>query len=442
MNTDSGAGNKHSETVTAQVARGSVIGPYRLIDEIGSGGFGMVFLAEQFDPIRRKVALKLIKPGMDSRDVLARFSIERQALALMDHQNIARVFDAGTSDSGQPYFVMEYVRGLPVTEYCDQHNLSVKDRLKIVIDICRAIQHAHQKGIIHRDLKPSNIIVTEEEGKPVAKVIDFGVAKATNQPLTVQTLHTGIHQLIGTPLYMSPEQTDPSVTDIDTRSDIYSLGVILYELLTGSTPIQRQQLAMATLDEVRRLVRDVEPPKPSMRLLDSKDTLVSIAANRDLEAKELPRLIRGELDWIVMKSLEKDRNRRYETANGLAREIERYLNDEPVEAGPPSLGYRLGKLARKHRGWITVASGFFLLLFGSTAISISLMLRATTAEAVANEQLIEVERERDQKDTAQKLAEKEKQAAIQSREEALIQKGKAEAAADRERLAKTEARTG
>ena len=327
---------------------GSMVGNYKLMEQIGEGGFGLVFVAEQVQPVRRKVALKLIKPGMDSRQVIARFEAERQALALMDHPGIARVLDAGTTESGRPYFVMELVRGIPITEYCDKNQLTPRERLELFIDICCAIQHAHQKGIIHRDVKPSNVLVTSHDGKPVVKVIDFGVAKAINQHLTERTIYTQLAQMIGTPLYMSPEQAEMSGLDIDTRSDIYSLGVLLYELLTGSTPLERRRFAHAACDEIRRLIREEETPPPSQRL-STLETLPSVAANRKTEPAKLRRMIRGELDWVVMKALEKDRTRRYETANGLARDIERYLADEVVEARPASTGYRLRKFARKNR---------------------------------------------------------------------------------------------
>jgi serine/threonine protein kinase len=314
---------------------GSVIGPYKLMEQIGEGGFGLVFVAEQHEPVRRKVALKVIKPGMDSAQVIPRFEAERQALALMDHPHIAKVLDAGATDSGRPYFVMELVKGIPITEYCDKNQLAPRERLELFVTVCQAIQHAHQKGIIHRDVKPSNVLVTSHDGKPAAKVIDFGVAKAMHQQLTAHSIYTNFAQMIGTPLYMSPEQAEMSGLDIDTRSDIYSLGVLLYELLTGTTPLERQRVAQAAYDEIRRLIREEEPPRPSLRL-SSCDSLPSIAARRHTEPAKLSRLVRGDLDWITMKSLEKDRTRRYETANGLARDIQRYLSDEPVEACPPS----------------------------------------------------------------------------------------------------------
>jgi serine/threonine protein kinase len=300
-----------------------VIGPYKLLQVIGEGGMGTVFMAEQTRPVRRMVALKVIKPGMDSRQVLARFEAERQALALMDHPNIARVLDAGTTGSGRPYFVMELVKGKPIATYCDEKRLGVRERLELFADMCRAVQHAHQKGIIHRDLKPSNVLVAPYDGRPVVKVIDFGVAKATGQRLTDKTMFTAFGALVGTLEYMSPEQAEVNNQDIDTRSDIYSLGVLLYELLTGSTPLTRQRLVGAALLELLRVVREEEPPRPSTRLSESKDLLPSISAQRQTEPAKLTKLVRGDLDWIVMKALEKDRNRRYETAAGLAMDVRR-----------------------------------------------------------------------------------------------------------------------
>ena len=361
---------------------GTEIGPYKLKEQIGEGGFGLVFVAEQQEPVKRKVALKVIKPGMDTREVMARFTAERQALALMDHPNIARVLDAGATDSGRPYFVMELVRGIPITDYCDQNQLAPRDRLDLFVTVCQAVQHAHQKGIIHRDIKPSNVLVTSHDGKPVAKVIDFGVAKAINQQLTERSIYTQFTQMIGTPLYMSPEQAEMSGLDIDTRSDIYSLGVLLYELLTGTTPFDKKRFAKAAYDEIRRLIREEEPPKPSMRLSTS-DSIASIAAQRHTEPAKLSKLIRGDLDWITMKALEKDRTRRYETANGLARDIERYLSDEPVEACPPSATYRLRKFARKNRAALTTTAAIALLLVAGAAVSTWQAVRATQAEAAA-----------------------------------------------------------
>ena len=315
---------------------GTVIGPYKLLQPIGEGGMGTVYMAEQTQPVRRTVALKLIKAGMDSRQVLARFGAERQALALMDHPNIAKVFDAGTTDAGRPYFVMELVKGVPITRFCDERRLTLRERLELAIPVCQAVQHAHQKGIIHRDLKPSNVLIALYDGKPVPKVIDFGVAKATGPRLTDQTLYTEFGAVVGTLEYMSPEQAELNQLDIDTRTDVYSLGVLLYELLTGSTPLERKRLKEVLFLEVLRVIREDESPRPSMRL-STTDELASIAACRNIEPRRLSGLVRGELDWIVMKALEKDRNRRYETANGLAADLRRYLDDEPVEAGacPP-----------------------------------------------------------------------------------------------------------
>jgi eukaryotic-like serine/threonine-protein kinase len=345
---------------------GTMIGPYKLKEQIGEGGFGLVFVAEQQEPVKRKVALKVIKPGMDTREVMARFTAERQALALMDHPNIARVLDAGATDSGRPYFVMELVRGIPITDYCDQNQLSPRDRLDLFITVCQAVQHAHQKGIIHRDIKPSNVLVTSHDGKPVAKVIDFGVAKAIHQQLTDRSIYTNFAQMIGTPLYMSPEQAEMSGLDIDTRSDIYSLGVLLYELLTGTTPLDKKRFAKAAYDEIRRMIREDEPQKPSTRLSTS-DSIASIAAQRHIEPAKLSKLVRGDLDWITMKALEKDRTGRYETANGLARDIQRYLSDEPVEAGPPNRVYRLRKFVRRNKRGSIMASLVVLALLAGLA---------------------------------------------------------------------------
>ncbi len=343
-----------------------IAGRYKLLEEIGQGGMGTVWAAEQTAPVRRKVALKLIKAGMDSRAVLARFEAERQALALMDHANIAKVLDGGLTDSGRPYFVMEYVKGVPITDYCDATRLSVEERLNLFVQVCSALQHAHQKGIIHRDLKPSNILVAPYDDKPVPKVIDFGLAKAMHQSLTEKTLYTAHETVLGTPLYMSPEQAQLNNLDVDTRSDIYSLGVLLYELLTGTTPLERQRFKEAAWDEIRRMIREEEPQRPSIRL-SSTDTLPSLATFRHTEPAKLKKLVRGELDWIVMKALEKDRTRRYETASGLARDIQRYLDDEVVEARPPSTGYRFGKFVRRHRAQVIGAGLVLLVLLAGIA---------------------------------------------------------------------------
>jgi eukaryotic-like serine/threonine-protein kinase len=320
--------------LSTREGRGTIIGPYKLLEPIGEGGMGTVWMAEQTDPIQRRVAVKVVKEGMDSRQVLARFEAERQALALMEHPHIAKVLDAGKTPSGHPYFVMELVKGQPITNYCDEKRLGVRERLELFGDVCRAVQHAHQKGIIHRDIKPSNVLVAPYDGKPVVKVIDFGVAKATGQRLTSKTLFTSLGALVGTPEYMSPEQAEVNNQDIDTRSDIYLLGVLLYELLTGSTPLTRKRIKEVALLEVLRVIREDEPPRPSTRLSESKDSLPSISAQRQTEPAKLTKLVRGDLDWIVMKALEKDRNRRYETANGFALDVERFLADEPVLASP------------------------------------------------------------------------------------------------------------
>lgn len=323
-------------------------GKYKLVERIGEGGMGEVWLAEQQEPVKRKVAVKLIKPGMDSRLVLARFQAERQALAIMDHPNIAKIFDGGMMPEGRPYFVMEYVKGVPLTQYCDEARLDLSKRLELFMSVCRAVQHAHQKGVLHRDLKPSNVLACLYDGEPVVKVIDFGVAKALHQPLAEDTLVTGHGMVIGTPLYMSPEQAELNNLDVDTRTDIFSLGVILYELLTGTTPLQKQQLKTAAVNEVLRLVKEFEPPTPSARLTQTAEA-PSIAAQRSLDPKRLTRAIAGDLDWIVMKSLEKERGRRYETPAALARDVERFLHEEPIEARPPSYTYLAQKKIKKYR---------------------------------------------------------------------------------------------
>src|SRR5437868_4000967 len=356
---------------------GTVIGPYKLLQQIGEGGMGTVFMAEQTQPVQRKVALKIIKPGMDSRQVIARFEAERQALAMMDHVNIARVLDANATEAGRPYFVMELVHGVPITKYCDDNRLTPRQRLELFVPVCQAIQHAHQKGIIHRDVKPSNVMVTLYDGKPVPKVIDFGVAKATEQKLTERTLFTQYGTMVGTLEYMSPEQAEMSALGVDTRSDIYSLGVLLYELLTGSTPLTHKRMKEAAFAEILRMIKEEEPPKPSTRLSDSGAALASISAQRQMEPAKLTKLVRGELDWIVMKCLEKDRNRRYETANSIAADLQRYLNDEPVQACPPSTGYRLKKLMRRHKGPALAASLVVLVLVGGIIGTSWGMLRAT-----------------------------------------------------------------
>src|SRR5437588_7125961 len=350
-------------------APGTIIGPYKLLQQIGEGGMGTVFMAEQTQPVQRKVALKIIKPGMDSRQVIARFEAERQALAIMDHVNIARVFDGGATESGRPYFVMELVHGVPITEYCDDNHLTPRERLELFVPVCPAIQHAHQKGIIHRDIKPSNILVTLYDGKPVPKVIDFGVAKATEQKLTERTLFSQYGTMVGTLEYMSPEQPEMSGLGVHTRSDIYSLGVLLYELLTGSTPLSHKRVKEAAYAEILRIIKEEEPPRPSTRLSDSGEALASISANRHTEPAKLTKLVRGELDWIVMKCLEKDRSRRSETANGFAVDVQRYLADEPVQACPPSAGYRIRKFARRNKAALATVSLVILALVAGTAMT-------------------------------------------------------------------------
>jgi len=368
---------------------GSRIDRYKLLQKIGEGGCGVVYMAEQDKPVHRRVALKIIKLGMDTKSVIARFDAERQALAMMNHPNIARVLDAGATETGRPYFVMELVRGIKITDYCDQNQLDTRQRLDLFIQVCHAIQHAHQKGVIHRDIKPSNILVTLHDGVPVPKVIDFGIAKAIEGKLTDQTLFTAYEQVIGTPAYMSPEQAEMSGLDIDTRSDIYSLGVLLYELLTGRTPFDPKKLLQSGLDEMRRTLREKEPQRPSIMLttLQGKE-LTAIAEQRQAESPKLISLLRGDLDWIVMKALEKDRRRRYETANGLAVDINRFLNNEPVIARPPSRLYRFHKLVRRNK--IVFASGSAVaaaLIIGlGTSTWLFLMERSARQRAVAAEQ--------------------------------------------------------
>ena len=367
-----------------------VAGRYKLLEAIGEGGMGTVWLAEQSQPVNRKVALKLIKAGMDSRTVVARFEAERQALAVMDHPNIAKVLDGGLTDLGRPYFVMEYVKGVPITEYCDATRMSVTERLQLFAQVCLAVQHAHQKGIIHRDLKPSNILVAPYDDRPVPKIIDFGLAKAMHQSLTGKTLHTAHDMVLGTPLYMSPEQAMLNNIDVDTRSDIYSLGVLLYELLTGTTPLERQRIKQAAWEEVRRIIREEEPPRPSLRL-SSVETLPSLAASRHTEPARLTKQIRGELDWIVMKALEKDRTRRYETANGFAADVRRYLAGEPVLAAPPSARYQLRKFVRRHKGPVTAMALIILTLGCGVAGTTWGLFRAAAASQAARQEATRAE---------------------------------------------------
>ncbi len=392
---------------------GTMIGRYKLLQKIGEGGFGVVYMAEQVEPVQRKVALKIIKAGMDTKEVIARFEAERQALALMDHPGIANILDGGATEAGRPYFVMELVNGIPITDYCDRKKLPTAERLQLFMKVCHAVQHAHQKGIIHRDLKPTNVLVTLHDGEPVPKVIDFGVVKALGQKLTQKTLFTGFQHLVGTPAYMSPEQAELSGLDVDTRSDIYSLGVLLYELLTGMTPFDKETLAKAAFDEMRRMIRETEPPKPSTRLNTlSQDALGTVAAKRQAEPAKLNRLVRGDLDWIVMKCLEKDRGRRYETANNVAVDIEHHLQHEPVSAAAPSALYLAEKFIRRHKAGLAVAGVLVLLLAAGVVVSTWQAVRAARAESK--------ERQSRQK------AELAQVAADQAREQMLHQKRVAE----------------
>ncbi len=396
---------------------GDHIGPYRLMEQIGEGGFGLVFVAEQQEPVRRKVALKVLKPGMDSRDVVARFEAERQALALMDHPHIAQVLDAGSTPAGRPYFAMELVRGVPITDYCDQNRLAPRERLALFVQVCQAVQHAHQKGIIHRDIKPGNVLVTSHDGVPVVKVIDFGVAKALGQSLTEKTIYTRFAQMIGTPLYMSPEQAEMSGLDVDTRADVYALGVLLYELLTGTTPFDKDRFRKAAFDEIRRIIREEEPPRPSTRLSTLGATLAAVSANRKIDPEKLAGLVRGELDWIVMKALEKDRNRRYDSATGLAKDVQRYLTGDTVEACPPTVSYRLRKTFRKHKAAVMIAAGFVAVLLLGIAMTAWQALRATHAEA-------ESARQRDEAVAAHRVAETERDKAVAAHRAAAAERDK------------------
>ncbi len=368
---------------------GAVVGGrYKLVEPLGEGGMGTVWMALQTEPVRRPVAVKLIKPGMDSRQVLARFEAERQALALMDHPNIAKVLDAGATERGRPFFVMELVKGVPITRYCDEHKLTPRERLELFVPVCQAVQHAHQKGIIHRDLKPGNVLVARYDDRPVPKVIDFGVAKAAGQPLTDRTLMTGFGSVIGTPEYMSPEQATFNALDVDTRTDVYALGVLLYELLTGATPLDRGVLESAGLLEMLRAVREQEPPRPSTRL-STCDTLPAVAAARGTEPRKLAGLVRGELDWIVLRAVEKDRGRRYQTASALAADVERYLGGEPVHAAPPSAAYRARKFARRYRGPVSVVALVLVALVAGVIGTTAGLVQAEAARREADRQRLD-----------------------------------------------------
>ncbi len=383
-----------ADSVACVQHEGMTIDSYRLMEQIGEGGFGLVFVAQQESPVKRKVALKIIKPGTGSKEVLARFAAERQSVALMDHPNIARIFDAGVTDDARPYFVMELVRGEPITEFCDRHAMSVRQRLQLFQDVCAATHHAHQKGVVHRDLKPSNVMVTLHDDQPVVKVIDFGVAKAIGQNLTDQTIYTRFYSMIGTPLYMSPEQAAMSGLDVDTRSDIYSLGVLLYEILTGTTPFDRERLDSAGYDEMRRIIREEEPPKPSSRLttiqsgesptVTNRQTL-DVATKSHGRPQEKRESIPGDLDWIVMKAMEKDRKRRYESAAAMSADLRRFLSEEPIEARPPSRRYRLSKFASRNRVALMTGSLVAAAMVIGTAVSLD---QASRAIAERNEKEI------------------------------------------------------
>jgi serine/threonine protein kinase/tetratricopeptide (TPR) repeat protein len=426
-----GEGRLNSAAVLLEEV-GDRVGPYKLVQKLGEGGMGIVWVAEQTEPVKRRVALKVIKPGLASTQVLRRFEIERQALALMDHSSIAKVFDAGATPDGRPYFVMELVQGVPITKYCDELLLSVRERLELFADVCRAIQHAHQKGVIHRDVKPSNVLVCIQDGKPVAKVIDFGVAKALNQQLGEESLYTEVGAIVGTLEYMSPEQAEMSPLGVDTRADIYALGVLLYELLTGLTPLDKQKLRRAAYTEMVRLIKEEVPSKPSTRLTESKENLASVAALRRTEPGRLAKELKGDLDWIVMKALEKDRTRRYDGASSFANDIERFLHDEPVEACPPSAAYRLSKFIHRNKGPVLAAASLLLLLVAGvigTTWGLIKADRALHATNMAREQEAEQRRiaeSNEQKANAAVIAEREaKERADRARNES-VQAQKAE----------------
>ncbi len=371
----------------------SALGRYRLLERLGEGGMGEVWLAEQTEPVRRQVAIKVIRSGMDSAKAIARFETERQALALMDHPAIATVFDGGTTPQGAPYFVMEYVRGEPITTYCDRHRLATRERLALFVRVCEGVQHAHQKGVIHRDLKPSNVLVQVQDDRPVPKIIDFGVAKATARPLTERELYTELGVLVGTPEYMSPEQAEMGSLDVDTRTDVYALGVLLYEMLTGTLPFASKDLRRAGFAEIQRIIREEDPPRPSTRVTEAGPDSAEAAKNRHTEPRRLVHELRGDLDWITMRALEKDRTRRYPTANALAADVERHLRDEPVSAGPPSSAYRARKLFRRHRASFLAAGLVVLALVAGVVGTSWALLRAVRAERLAAAEATEARRQ-------------------------------------------------
>ncbi|MBY0460309.1 MAG: serine/threonine-protein kinase, partial [Gemmataceae bacterium] len=409
---------------------GLIGGRYKLLEKLGEGGMGSVWMAQQTEPVKRRVAVKFIRAGVDSRTVLARFEAERQALALMDHPNIARVFDGGATPDGRPFFAMELVKGVPITDFCDAHKLTPAARLGLFAQVCAAVQHAHQKGIIHRDIKPSNVLVALYDDTPVPKVIDFGVAKAAGQPLTDKTLATGFGAVVGTPEYMSPEQAGFNNLDIDTRSDVYALGALLYELLAGSPPHPRQQLARAGLLEMLRVVREVEPPRPSQRL-STAETRASLAAVRGGDPGRLSALLKGELDWVVMKALEKDRTRRYETAAGLAQDVQRFLSGEPVQAVPPTAGYRLRKFVRRNRPQV-LAAGLVLLALVAGVVGTTLgLIEARRQEGFARDEATKKEQARAEEARQRGIAEENERAARR----AAAAESKAQQEANEKRLA-------
>jgi serine/threonine protein kinase len=423
-----GATVKYAGQLDASAIGTLIASKYKLLEVIGEGGMGTVYMAEQIHPVRRKVAVKIIRPGMDSKGVLARFEAERQALALMDHPHIARVLDAGTTEQGLPFFVMELVKGTPITKFCDERTLSPRERLELFVPVCQAIQHAHQKGVIHRDIKPSNVLVALYDECPIPKVIDFGVAKATGQALTELTLHTGFGSIIGTPEYMSPEQASFNQLDIDTRSDIYALGVMLYELLTGTTPVDKTRLKQAAVLEVLRVVREEEPPRPSVKL-STLEAKASVAATRRSEPRKLSRLLRGELDWIVMKALEKDRRRRYDSASAFAADINRFLANEFIEARPPSAWYRFRKMVRRNNAALTTGALLAVTLLLGMGICIWQAARAGVAEQAArmSEKSAQAQKRKAEEAEARALSERDSAVAERVRAEKAERRALAEA---------------